>query len=258
MKKRNKPEEAGRTGEGASGKCISGGGKEEPGMFQKWIDRRIEAYQSDLIRKYCDEVEAIYKKMRGWRHDYHNHIQALQASMALGKYDEVNAYLRQLNDDLTGVDAVIKTGRVMVDAILNGKQNIAAQNEIPVNAKAKIPDGTPLTDVELCVVIGNLLDNAIEENKKLPQERRFIRVYIGRKNTQFYLAFTNAAGKKREKKERMFLSEKGADHGFGLVRVESIVKKYGGQFFADSEDGGFTAEILIPLREDFTGEGGGK
>lgn len=96
-------------------------------LFQKWIDKRIEAYQSDLIRKYCDEVEGMYAKMRGWRHDYHNHIQALQASMALGKYDEVNEYLHQLNSDLTQVDTSIKTGRVMVDAILNSKINIAAR-----------------------------------------------------------------------------------------------------------------------------------
>lgn len=219
-------------------------------IFQKWINRRIEAYQSDLIRKYCDEVEAIYKKMRGWRHDYHNHIQALQASMALGKYDEVDAYLYQLNDDLTGVDTVIKTGRVMVDAILNGKLNIAAQNEIPVNAKAKLPDGTPVTDVDMCVIIGNLLDNAIEENEKLAPQERFIRVYIGRKNTQMYLAFTNAAGKKQKHKGRLFASAKGLNHGFGLARVEEIVKKYGGLFFADSEDGGFTAEILIPLARE--------
>lgn len=39
------------------------------------------------------------------------------------------------------------------------------------------------------------------------------------------------------------------EHGFGLSRVGSIVKKYGGQFFADSEDGGFTAEVLIPLAQ---------
>ena len=219
-------------------------------IFQKWINRRVEAYQSDLIRKYCDEVEAIYKKMRGWRHDYHNHIQASQASMALGKYDEVDAYLHQLNDDLTGVDTVIKTGRVMVDAILNGKLNIAAQNEIPVNAKAKLPDGTPVTDVDMCVIIGNLLDNAIEENEKLAPQERFIRVYIGRKNTQMYLAFTNAAGKKQKHKGRLFASAKGLNHGFGLARVEEIVKKYGGLFFADSEDGGFTAEILIPLARE--------
>ncbi len=73
-------------------------------LFQKWIDKRIEAYQSDLLQKYCDEVESMYTKMRGWRHDYHNHIQAMQASMALGKYEEVNEYLRSLNDDLTNVD----------------------------------------------------------------------------------------------------------------------------------------------------------
>lgn len=217
-------------------------------LFQKWIDKRIEAYQSDLIRKYCDEVESMYRKMRGWRHDYHNHIQALQASMALEKYEEVNTYLRQLNDDLTTVDATVKTGRVMVDAILNGKINIAAQNHIPVNAKAKIPEDTPVSDVDLCVIIGNLLDNAVEENKKLPEENRFLRIYIGQKNTQFYLAFTNAAGRKQERQGSLFRSTKGAEHGFGLGRVESIVKKYGGQFFADSEDGGFTAEILIPLK----------
>lgn len=216
-------------------------------LFQKWIDRRIEAYQSDLLRKYCDEVESMYTKMRGWRHDYHNHIQALQASMALEKYDDVNTYLRQLNDDLTNVDTVIKTGRVMVDAILNGKLNIAAQNDIPVNAKAKIPEGTPVSDVDLCVIIGNLLDNAVEENKKLPPEDRFIRIYIGQKNTQFYLAITNASGKKRQRHGGLFASSKGSDHGFGLARVESIVKKYDGLFSADSEDGGFTAEILIPL-----------
>ena len=216
-------------------------------LLQKWIDKRIEAYQSELICKYCDEVESMYTKMRGWRHDYHNHIQALQASMALKNYDEVNDYLRQLNDDLTNVDTVIKTGRVMVDAILNGKINIAAQNKISVNVKAGIPKQTPVTDVDLCVIIGNLLDNAMEENKKLPTEDRFIRIYIGQKNTQFYLAITNAAGKKQARQGTLFASSKGGNHGLGLLRVESIVKKYGGLFSADSEDGGFTAEILIPL-----------
>lgn len=219
-------------------------------LFEKWIDKRIEAYQSDLLRKYCDEVEGMYTKMRGWRHDYHNHIQALQASMALGKYEEVNAYLHQLNDDLTQVDTAIKTGRVMVDAILNGKINIAAQNDIPVNAKAVLPAGVTVSDIDLCVIIGNLLDNAVEENKKLPQQERFIRIYIGRKNTQLYLAVTNAAGKKQSRRGSMFASSKGLDHGFGLARVESLVRKYGGIFSADSEDGGFTAEILIPLSEE--------
>ena len=48
-------------------------------LFGRLIDRRIAEYQNDLITKHCDEVENIYKTMRGWRHDYHNHIQAMKA-----------------------------------------------------------------------------------------------------------------------------------------------------------------------------------
>ena len=108
----------------------------------------------------------------------------------------VAEYLRQLNDDLTSVDTVLKTGRVMVDAILNGKLSIAAQKQIPVNAKARIPAEAKINDVDLCVVIGNLMDNAIEENGRLPADRRFIRIYIGTKNTYLYISVTNAAGPK--------------------------------------------------------------
>ena len=216
-------------------------------LFSKWIDKRIEEYQSDLVSKYCSEVEEMYRKMRGWRHDYHNHIQAMQASMALGHYDEVNKYLCSLNDDLTQVDTAVKTGRVMVDAILNGKISMAKKNGITENVKARVPENTPVSDVDLCVIIGNLLDNAIEENEKLPKNSRFLRIYIGQKDTHFYLSVTNAAGKKQNKKEGLFSSSKGSGHGFGLARVRSLVAKYDGILMTDSEDGGFTGEILIPL-----------
>lgn len=117
------------------------------------------------------------------------------------------------------MDTVIKTGRVMVDAILNGEISLAVQNKIPVNAKAKLPEALEMNDVDLCVIIGNLLD----------------------------IAITNAAGKKRNRSGSYFLPAKGSGHGFGLSRVEAIVKKQDGFFSADSEDGGFTAEILIPI-----------
>ena len=216
-------------------------------LLDKLIAKRVAEFESEILQKHYEEVENMYTKMRGWRHDYRHHIQTMKVHAANGEYEEIGKYLDMLDDDLTNVDTTIKTGRIMVDAILNGKMNIAAQNAIPVNAKAKIPENTPVTDVDLCVIIGNLLDNAVEENKKLPEDDRFIRVYIGQKNTQLYLAITNAAGKKQTKRGGLFGSSKGADHGFGLSRVESIVKKYGGLFSSDSEDGGFTAEILIPL-----------
>ena len=93
-------------------------------LIGRMIDRRIAAYQNDLITRHCDEVQNIYKTMRGWRHDYHNHIQTLLALS--GDEEKAKEYLRKLNEDLTQVDKVLKTGNVMVDAILG---YVKRQNE---------------------------------------------------------------------------------------------------------------------------------
>ena len=89
-------------------------------IFGKAIDRRIAAYQNDLITKHCDEVDNIYRQMRGWRHDYHNHIQAMLAMT--DNPEKLRKYLWMLNDDLTTVDTVLKTGNVMVDATVRQEQ----------------------------------------------------------------------------------------------------------------------------------------
>ena len=106
-------------------------------LLGKMIDRRIAEYQNDLITKHCDEVQNIYKTMRGWRHDYHHHIQALLALS--GDEGKTTEYLLKLNDDLTQVDTVLKTGNVMIDAILNSKLSLIQSKKIKVNAKAAVP-----------------------------------------------------------------------------------------------------------------------
>ena len=106
-------------------------------LFGKAIDRRIAAYQNDLITKHCDEVNHIYRTMRGWRHDYHNHIQAMLAMT--DNPEDLRKYLWMLNNDLTTVDTVLKTGNVMVDAILNSKLSLIKSKNIAVNAKATVP-----------------------------------------------------------------------------------------------------------------------
>ena len=207
-------------------------------------------YQRELLEQHYAEIENMYTKMRSWRHDYHNHIQVLFTCLENGETDEAMRYLAEIQENLVSVDTALKTGNTMVDAILGSKIALMNAKNIPVKATAKVPSKLAVSDIDLCIIIGNLLDNAIEESRKLPKEDRFIRVYLGQKNTQLYLIFTNAAGKKQSKHGRLFFSSKNSEHGFGLSRVESVVTKYGGQFFADSEDGGFTAEILIPLETD--------
>ncbi len=216
-------------------------------LFGKAMDRRIAAYQNDLITKHCDEVENIYRTMRGWRHDYHNHIQAMLA--LTDKPEELRQYLWKLNDDLTAVDTVLKTGNVMVDAILNSKLSLIKSREIAVKAKATVPPALPISEIDLCVIIGNLLDNALEACLRQSEtEERFIRVYIGTLKKQLYICVTNSVGGAVKKAGKTYLSTKDSgSHGFGLMRIDRLTEKHGGYVNRQSEEGAFATEVLLPL-----------
>lgn len=212
-------------------------------LFDRLIEKRVAAFESEIMQKYYAEVENMYMKMRGWRHDYRHHIQAMKVHAAHGELDEITKYLDMLDEDLTNVETVIKTGNRMADAILNSKLSLAAEREITVKAEAKIPVSLTVSAVDLCIVIGNLLDNAMEACMELEQQERLIRIYIEMKGNYLYLAMTNTAG---GKKKKQFRTEKGEGHGFGLSRIDAIVKKYGGYVTRASEDGAFSTEILLP------------
>lgn len=216
-------------------------------FFSKQIDKRIAAYQRELIETHYREVENMYRQIRGWRHDYRNHIQMMKVLAASGDMDALKVYLDELDTDLSTVDTVVKTGNPMADAILNSKISLARSRNIPTQVDAHIPVKLKMSELDLCCIIGNLFDNAMEASMALPEEKRLIRVYMDMKGTQLYISFTNfTAAKKLSKVGRGFKTSKGEGHGFGLVRMDDIVSRYDGYLSRNSEDGAFTTEILIP------------
>jgi sensor histidine kinase regulating citrate/malate metabolism len=216
-------------------------------LFGRAIDRRIAVYQNDLIAKHCEEVQNVYRTMRGWRHDYHNHIQAMLA--LTDKPQQLRAYLLKLNSDLTTVDTVIKTGNVMVDAILNSKLSLIQSRQINLHAKAVVPSDLRISEIDLCTVIGNLLDNAMEACLKQEQDsERFVRVYIGILKKQLYISVQNSSGQQIKKSGKTYISTKNSEsHGFGLKRIDRIVAKYDGYINRQNEEGIFATEVLLPL-----------
>lgn len=216
-------------------------------LFSKKMNRRIEAYQRELIDTHFQEVDNMYRRMRMWRHDYRNHIQAMKALLQSGDFDALGAYLDRLDTDLNTVDVAVKTGNPMADAILNSKMSLAQSRGIPVRVDAHIPVRLKTSELDLCCILGNLFDNAIEASLTLPPEKRGIRVYMDMKHTQLYISFTNfTAQKKQTKHGGLFFTTKGTGRGFGLVRIDSILERLDGYVSRNSEDGAFTTEILIP------------
>jgi len=218
-----------------------------PRILRKMTNRRVETFQTNLVTRHLEEVQTIYQEMRGWRHDYHSHIQTMKAYRALGQDDRLDSYFNELDADLTSVDKLIRTGNVMVDAALNSKLSLARSRDISLTVTARVPERLSVKDVDLCVVIGNLMDNAMEACVKLPKEKRFIRVYMDLKGANLYISVTNSSSAKPIKSGGRFITSKTGYHGFGLMRMEAIIQKYNGIQKTNGEADAFTAEILLPI-----------
>lgn len=209
---------------------------------------KLVEYQTEQSEKHLNEVRSIHKEMRGYKHDFHHHLQALKGQLEAGEVDRALAYIEQLDNQLMNVDTLLKTGNVSLDAILSAKIAQAKAENIAVIVKANVPDALTISDLELSIIIGNLLDNAIEACRTVTGER-FIRIFISMKGTMLYFSMLNAAGAKKKKTGSLFATHKDGVHGFGLRRAEAILEEHGGWVKYNSEDGAFTSEFLVPAVE---------
>jgi sensor histidine kinase regulating citrate/malate metabolism len=211
------------------------------------IEKRTAEFQRRLTQTHIAEVENIYREMRGWRHDYRSHIQTMKSYIALGHLDKLDNYLDELETDLNSVDQIIKSGNVTVDAILNSKLSLAQSRRITVDAKANVPGDFAVNEIDLCVLLGNLLDNAMEATLKLSDPaKQFIRIYIDVKREQLYISVTNSTAERPKKLGTRYMTDKQGYHGLGLLRVDRIVDKCGGWLKRRDEDGVFTTEVMLP------------
>ncbi len=216
-------------------------------FYQRGFTFQSESFRKEVLRQQYEEIKMIYKDMRGWRHDYHNHIQVLKAQLALGKFVEVSDYLDKLEESLNQIDTYVKSGNQMIDAILNGKLSLARDREISVNCKAQMPETLPVSDVDLCVILGNLLDNALEACEEIVPGQRFLRIYMARNKSQLYISIQNSAKEDLDFKDRHYISTKRGNHGLGMKRVQAAVEKYDGFLHLANEPGIFAAEITMPV-----------
>lgn len=205
-------------------------------------------YQNKLMKQQMDEIENIYMTMRGWRHDYHNHLQSLKGYLSLNKVEQMKNYLNELETDLDSIDTLYHSGNLQLDSILNAKLAIAEKGQIRIHCDASIPPQLHVSDLDLCVILGNLLDNAIESCRKIKDsDERFIRVYIGILKKQLYISITNATSETVKQRTDHYFTTKRGDHGHGLKRVDQVVKKYDGYLNRQNEPGVFATEIVLPL-----------
>ena len=200
------------------------------------------------MEKHYQEVQAMYQEMRIWRHDYKNHLQVMKAHLDAGEYGALNDYILKLDQELSGIGEVIDTGNRVLDASLNSVIAMAKSKRIDVNVKVVLPPKLSVEEYDLCVLLGNLLNNAVEGCETQGEgEKRFLRVYVGVLREQLYVSVTNSHAVSIRKEGERYRSTKASGRGLGMLSMDLVVAKYHGHINRQSDEGCFATEVLLPL-----------
>ncbi len=209
----------------------------------------MEGLQHRRQEEYLKNVEQQYQRTRELWHDLKNHIKILEILAGEERFEELTDYLDSFQRDVERRMIPTKTGCAVVDALLGDKLYQAGKQGTKMSLQLCNLSEMRLQAVDLCVILGNLLDNAIEACARIPEEG-CIRLRLRQEEGFYYLRVVNTAGEP-VKKGQGYISGKrnrdnGVGHGLGLRSAERLAHQYGGSLITDYSDGEFT--VVVRLR----------
>ena len=203
--------------------------------------------QYEMTEQHNAEILKIYSDMREWRHDYTNHMQVVVGLIEKAETNEAVNYIKNIDEKIKTVSSMVSTGNYIVDAIVSAKLALASSFNINFEYNISLSGNLLVTDEDLCAVLSNLLDNAIEACRKL-KDGLYIELEIVIIKNQLHIRIKNSTNGEYKKEDGKFkTTKKGSLHGIGIKHVESIVEEYGGIYNIEANAHSFTTQISIPL-----------
>ena len=204
--------------------------------------------EKDYYHKQAEVLQNSSEELRGFRHDLKNKMLVLHELLEKGETREAVVYLRRLEEKIEQVQTYSQSGNVVIDSIINYKLSQAQKQKCNIQTEISLPSKILIEEDDLVVVIGNLLDNAIEANERL-EENRYIQVKIKYNRGCLIVKVVNSfdshviveKGKLKTRKEKQEI------HGIGLKSVQGIVDKYHGELKITYKEEMFSVKILMYL-----------
>lgn len=210
-------------------------------------EREFLLSREEMAEQYYHEMGEVLESSRQFMHDVKNHFLALRGYDETGDTEGLHQYLAEISEEFLTEAAGIKTGRRIVDIILNQKRKDAERLAAAFESQVTPGLALPLKDSELCAVLGNLLDNSLEACAKIENAQRWIRITIEKQGKMAFIEVSNSIGKIPRQKNGHWITSK-ADkniHGYGLKSVQRIVDKYEGDFACQIRESAFYAAVTF-------------
>ena len=204
-------------------------------LAEKMIEQQQKQYQMMF-----EENEVIHKL----RHDQKNFIIGLLSQIQNKDYDEM---VKQLNAQLQELQAGSGQnicGNSVIDTIINYKISEAKKKNIKIDFHYKGLHNIQISGIDLAILLGNALDNAIEATEKIEEtEKRIVELYIYLKGNQLVVIIENNVIQNVDVDHLQ--TEKTGNHGYGVVNMKSVVNKYTGSLSFFCEDKVFKTVIVL-------------
>lgn len=212
-------------------------------------EKTKQKHEADFAKEIIASGEAHYKKMndlltslRIMRHDSKYHQRVLMDFLQKGETAKAIEYLGGIQDELSKHELDSFCGNQVVNALLTWYAERCKALNINYTFKAAIPDNLSVADYDLCIVIGNLLENALAASQTLTNDRK-ITLNIMLHNDQLVIKAENNFDKKKSEVPK----DQTEGRGLGLRSIRLITERYGGQFIVKTDSNVFTASVLMNL-----------
>lgn len=207
--------------------------------------------QLDDMDDTIEAMEGLNNTLRAQRHDFLNHLQVVYSLMEMQEYDEAGAYIEKIYGAITSVSRVMKTANPAINALLQVKLSECDKAKIPVemNIQSSWKD-LPMPGWEMCKVLSNLLDNAIDALEEVQEGERRLSLTLTEDLHAFRFLVSNSGPmipvKSQESIFQPGVTTKADGHGMGLYIVRKVLQERGGDIRLVSDASGTTFSGFVP------------
>ena len=224
-------------------------------LFQSETQRRTEErlllQRGELAQENYENLRRHSEEVASLRHDLRHHITALQGLCREGNTEEVRKYLEALSQRPELNRAGGYTVHPAVDAVLTAMLARGAETGVRTEVRVELPPELPIPNSDLCPLLMNLLENALEANEKAPEGAdKWLRVTMHIRGEYLYIGVENPrfGSVDFDPEERLFRSTKsGAHHGMGLKSARAVARKYHSELVLKADGDAFSASTALLL-----------
>lgn len=199
--------------------------------YGKWrAEQMVFGRMGEYYRMEISLIQQHQENVRIMKHDMKNHLISIKSLIEQEKYEESEAYIDEMIPELRMANAV-HSGNVMIDGILNSKIYLGTQRGIPIHTDISMPPDLKLNHTSITIILGNLLDNALDACGKLPADKRNIHIKMSWQHHVLTFEIANTyMGELRKNGEQILSDRKEEGHGMGLTSVSRAVNQNSGEF----------------------------